>query len=76
MAVSNKNLHYGSVDGQFEAVKIQKDFGEPNNRDFAYFVLGGSRFAYASIARLIVIRVSTFIFLSKLFCHVFALSFS
>lgn len=55
--MSNKNLHYGSVDGQFEAVRLDKDFGEPNNRDFAYMVIGGGRFVTASLARLMVIKL-------------------
>lgn len=58
LPVTNANLHYGTVDGYFEKVKLQKDFGEPNNRDFAYFMVGGARMAYASVARLCLIRVS------------------
>jgi hypothetical protein len=71
LPATKENLHYGSVDGYFEKVKIQKDFGEPNNRDFAYFVVGGARMAYASVARLMLIRVSFFMLLFLLDFFIF-----
>lgn len=42
----------GSVDGSFEHDRIEKTAGDPNKREFTYFVLGGARFIYASAARL------------------------
>lgn len=48
----------GSSDKAFTDVRIKKDpyVGE-NRRDFTYFVLGGARFVYASVARIALIKV-------------------
>lgn len=47
----------GSVDNLYAKDKIQKKPGDPNKRDFTYFVLGGARFIYASAARLVALKV-------------------
>lgn len=47
----------GSYDNLYEKDKIQKKPGDPNKRDFTYFVLGGARFIYASAARLVALKV-------------------
>lgn len=48
----------GSYDNLYEKDKIKKKPGDPNKRDFTYFVLGGARFIYASAARLVALKVS------------------
>jgi ubiquinol-cytochrome c reductase iron-sulfur subunit len=53
---STANVELGSTDHSFEKDRIQKQPGEPNNRDFTYFMLGGGRFIYASAARLALIK--------------------
>jgi len=47
---------YGSTDGAFEKDRIDKSSGGENSRDFTYFMLGGGRFIYASVARLALIK--------------------
>jgi hypothetical protein len=47
----------GSVDNLYEKDKLHKKPGDPNKRDFTYFVLGGARFIYASAARLVALKV-------------------
>lgn len=47
----------GSTDNYYEKDKIHKKPGDPNKRDFTYFVLGGARFIYASAARLVALKV-------------------
>ena len=42
--------------GYYEHDKIAKKAGDPNKREFTYFVLGGARFIYASTARLIALK--------------------
>jgi hypothetical protein len=49
----------GSTDNVYEKDKISKKPGDPNKRDFTYFVLGGARFIYASAARLVALKVWT-----------------
>lgn len=51
------SLNFGSPDGLFEKDRIQKVPGQSSDRDFSYFVLGGGRIAYASAARLALIKV-------------------
>ncbi|TFJ85162.1 hypothetical protein NSK_003585 [Nannochloropsis salina CCMP1776] len=49
-----------SFDNYYEKDKLHKKPGDPNKRDFTYFVLGGARFIYASAARLVALKfVST-----------------
>jgi ubiquinol-cytochrome c reductase iron-sulfur subunit len=45
------------VDGSFEHDRIERSAGDPNKREFTYFVLGGARFIYASAARLGLMKV-------------------
>ena len=47
----------GSSDGGFEKDRIIKAPGDPSRKEFTYFMLGGGRFIYASIARLGLIKV-------------------
>jgi len=47
----------GSVDHNFEIDRIKRFKGEENTRDFTYFLLGGARLAYLSIARLTLIKL-------------------
>lgn len=47
----------GSFDNYYDKDKIHKKPGDPNKRDFTYFVLGGARFIYASAARLVALKV-------------------
>lgn len=47
---------YGSADGAFEKDRIVKTAGEGNQREFTYFMLGGTRFIYASAVRLALIK--------------------
>jgi len=54
---ANGGLHLGSADGGFEHDRIHKATGSGNTREFTYFVLGGTRFVYASAARLALIKV-------------------
>lgn len=42
-------------DGYFEKDRVAK--GDPGKREFTYFMLGASRFVYASSARLILLKV-------------------
>lgn len=49
--------NYGSVDKAFEKDRIVKAAGDPNRREFTYFILGGARLIYASAARLALINV-------------------
>ncbi|CAN0592137.1 unnamed protein product, partial [Laminaria digitata] len=42
-------------DGYFEKDRVAK--GDPGKREFTYFMLGASRFLYASTARLILLKV-------------------
>ena len=46
-----------SHDGYFEKDRIQKAAGDSNNRDFTYFMLGGTRMIYASAVRLALVKV-------------------
>ena len=46
-----------SADGGFEKDRIIKAPGDPSRKEFTYFMLGGGRFVYASIARLALIKV-------------------
>lgn len=48
--------YQGSIDGGFDKDRIIKESGDPNRRDFTYFMIGGARFVYASVARLAVIK--------------------
>jgi hypothetical protein len=65
-APSSRGLsNFASTDGGFEKDRISKGPGESNTRDFTYFMLGGTRFIYASTARLALIKVS-FISISAL----------
>ena len=57
--LSTKVDHLGSYDGFYEDDKIAKKPGDPNKREFTYFVLGTGRFIYASAARLIALKVIT-----------------
>lgn len=50
---------YGSPDTGFSDYKIDRKPGDPTRREFTYFMLGGGRLLYASVARLAVIRVCT-----------------
>jgi hypothetical protein len=56
-AVSSANL--GSADNLFEESRIKKQPGEENNRAFTYFMLGNTRFIYASASRLTLMKVTT-----------------
>ncbi len=47
----------GSVDNLFEESRIKKGPGDENNRAFTYFMLGNTRFIYASAARLTLMKV-------------------
>jgi hypothetical protein len=47
----------GSADNNFVENRIKKAPGEENNRAFTYFMLGNTRFIYASAARLILMKV-------------------
>ena len=47
---------YSSPDHGFEEYKIKREAGDPTRREFTYFMLGGGRMLYASVARLTVIR--------------------
>lgn len=42
-------------DGYFEKDRVPK--GDPGKREFTYLMLGAGRFAYASAARLILLKV-------------------
>ena len=44
--------HMGTYDTNFETVQT----GDPGKRAFTYFMLGGGRFVYASVARLAVLK--------------------
>jgi len=57
IAASNANLNLGTTDDYFETMKIKKDFGERNNRDFFYFVNGLGRMTYATTIRVALIRM-------------------
>mmetsp|Transcript_14544 Transcript_14544/g.14007 ORF Transcript_14544/g.14007 Transcript_14544/m.14007 type:complete len:217 (+) Transcript_14544:103-753(+) len=46
----------GSTDGYFDKERIPKKAGDPNRREFTYFMLGCTRFVYASAARLALIK--------------------
>lgn len=48
--------NFGSADGSFEKDRIVKAAGDTNQRDFTYFMLGGTRFVYASAVRLALIK--------------------
>mgnify|MGYP003386953763 CR=1 FL=1 len=50
--------NYDSIDTGFHDYKIDRKAGDPTRREFTYFMLGGGRLLYASVARLAVIRVS------------------
>jgi ubiquinol-cytochrome c reductase iron-sulfur subunit len=54
--VASSNVGHGSFDGGFEKDKVPRVAGEPNSREFTYFLLGGARFIYASAARLALIK--------------------
>lgn len=56
-AAATGNVGLGSADGSFEKDRIKKELGEPNSREFTYFMLGGARFVYASAVRLALIKV-------------------
>ena len=58
----------GSADGAFEKDRIVKTPGDPTRREFTYFMLGGTRFIYASAARLALIKVIRVYDLLILFC--------
>ena len=45
----------GSVDHSFETDRVDR-LADPEKRAFTYFLLGGARFAYASAARVILIK--------------------
>ncbi len=49
-----------SIDHGFEDDRIKKNASDPNNRDFTYFMLGGSRLIYASAVRLALVKVFYF----------------
>ena len=49
--------HLGSYDTAYEDAKIQFTEGDPGKREFTYFLLGGARFIYASLARVALIKV-------------------
>lgn len=59
LASSSAADNMGSYDHLYEKDKISKKPGDPNKRDFTYFVLGGARFVYASAARLIALKVGS-----------------
>lgn len=46
-----------SVDAAFDTDRIQRAAGEPNNREFTYFMLGGTRMIYASSVRLALVKL-------------------
>lgn len=49
--------NYDSPDHGFEEYRIKRTgAGDPTRREFTYFMLGGGRLVYASVARLAVIR--------------------
>ena len=50
-------IGHGSQDGGFEKDRIVKAPGDPSRKEFTYFMLGGGRFIYASVARLALIKV-------------------
>jgi hypothetical protein len=54
---ATKVVGNGSADGGFEKDRIHKKAGDPTRREFTYFMLGGGRFMYATIARLVLIKV-------------------
>lgn len=58
MATSREQFleDYGSVDNGFEKDRVPKT-GDDSQRAFAYMVLSGGRFVYASAARLAVLKV-------------------
>jgi hypothetical protein len=49
--------HLGNPDSLNKDVRIKKQVGQENTRDFTYFMLGGGRFVYASVARVALIKV-------------------
>lgn len=51
-------MDYSSPDHGFEDYRIERKPGDPTRREFTYFMLGGGRLIYASVARLAAIRVS------------------
>lgn len=51
-----QNDELGSVDDGFFADRVDK-VAEPERRAFTYFMLSGARFAYASAARLLVVKL-------------------
>jgi hypothetical protein len=52
-----ETVEYASPEKLFTESRLKKAAGESNRRDFTYFVLGGSRFIYASAARVVLIKV-------------------
>lgn len=53
---STKAEDYSSPDTGFDDYKLKRAPGDPTRREFTYFMLGGGRMLYASVARLTVIR--------------------
>jgi hypothetical protein len=49
---------FDSVDGNYERDRIIKTPGESNQKEFAYFCLGGARMVNVSFARMALITVS------------------
>ena len=49
--------HLGSYDNLYEESKIDYSEGDPSKKEFTYFMLGGARFIYASLARAALIKV-------------------
>lgn len=52
------NENFDSPDHGFEEYRIKRAPGDPTRREFTYFMLGGGRILYASVARLAVVRVN------------------
>ena len=56
--ISLTSTNTPSPDNSFEEARIKKGPGDENNRAFTYFMLGNTRFIYASTARLILMKVT------------------
>ena len=56
--ISIHNADCPSPDNSFVENRIKKGPGDSNTRDFTYFMLGNTRFIYASAARLVLMKVT------------------
>ena len=56
-STQNSADHHGTYDTLYEDAKIDYSEGDPAKKEFTYFMLGGARFIYASLARAALIKV-------------------